>query len=663
MALPPNISKRLNYFGIHFNEEAVVVLTGKHVPGYVRFVASLGKSFNYCKPVGCSSAIDMLVCMRKILARCDHFEQYFNMDSIYKNVKRELINGSAQHEKPSRAQEYIHHLFLLSENYLNKHRKLIIVPSDKGGKTVVMDRDDYFKKANSYIDENILLGNYVEEYRDYESVIAPEVESAFAHIVGLINPYLLKEKSIKEPLRLESYSIPLFYGCPKIHKDGFPLRPIIAAVNMIGDFISSWILEKLNLIADYLGRYKVNNSYSLMPDLKNFQVEHGHVLSSYDYVSMYTNIDVEETILLISQYYSIIQHTTTVPPCVFMQCLRFFINDATFFMFNGRIFKQCKGLAMGNRLAQALAEIRTDHALLQSLQCFNAELISFIYKYVDDIFSASDEGQIMNILNKISDDVGMELTVTTEDDAQEVDFLDCTIKRNDGGTLSTKWLKKKFSSLSTLNFHSFHPWSMKKNVVFEMAKRAFFLTSPEFEQSIRGILSKILVNSSYPELFILETTHFNPWNVSPQHRSVNLNLGYIGCPYVEPLFSRINTAIKNNRMRCKLAPTPSANNRRMLFSRLKDSRGNKMLKNSVFKVMCQNCPFDKTLSTVGNLNINQSLIRHVNNSSSLVRQHLLQNPHHALDENFKVIKTFHSGWDTRQSEWIFGEMESLNNSA
>lgn len=266
------------------------MLTSKHIPGYLKFIASLGKSFNYCETVNSSSAVDMLICMKKIDMRCEDFEQHFQIDRLYKNVRTVLFEKDVKLENPSKAQAYIYHLFKLSENFLRKHRKIIVVPSDKGGKMVIMDSDEYFQKVMVHIDENIRLGNYIEEVRDYESVILPEVENAFARIVSLINPYLREDKSIREPLRLKSFSIPLFYGCPKVHKAGIPLRPIIAAVNMIGDFISSWLLEKLNLIADHLGKYKIDNSYSIIPDLKSFTIEQGHVLSSYDYVSMYTNI-------------------------------------------------------------------------------------------------------------------------------------------------------------------------------------------------------------------------------------------------------------------------------------------------------------------------------------------------------------------------------------
>lgn len=160
---------------------------------------------------------------------------------------------------------------------------------------------------------------------------------------------------------------------------------------------------------------------------------------------------------------------------------------------------------MGNRLAQVLAEIHTIYALLKSLQKFDAKTIPFIY-IIRGSHHLYIEGRSnhRDILSQILNDVGMEL----------VDILNCTLKRNEGDTLFTKRLKKKFSSLTTLNFHSFYPWLMKKNLINEMIKKAFFTTSEEFETNTKEILSEILANSTYPKPFTTEFIHINQWNIA-----------------------------------------------------------------------------------------------------------------------------------------------------
>lgn len=64
------------------------------------------------------------------------------------------------------------------------------------------------------------------------------------------------------------------------------------------------------------------------------------------------------------------------------------MSFSTYFKFDGKLYKQIKGLAMGNRLTQVLAEIFTNFALLKVVQMFDASMISFIYEFVDDVFAA-----------------------------------------------------------------------------------------------------------------------------------------------------------------------------------------------------------------------------------------------------------------------------------
>lgn len=139
--------------------------------------------------------------------------------------------------------------------------------------------------------------------------------------------------------------------------------------------------------------YDVRSSEDIIPEpeLRCFTVERDHKLSSFDYVSMFINVDVKVTIDIVLQYYHCISDITDIPPDVFVRCLKFYTSDSTFFVFRGVIYKQIKSLAMGNRNAQVMAEIKANYALRMVLRMFNVSLISFFYKYVDDILSAIHE--------------------------------------------------------------------------------------------------------------------------------------------------------------------------------------------------------------------------------------------------------------------------------
>lgn len=198
----------------------------------------------------------------------------------------------------------------------------MILQADKGGKTVIIDRAAYKEKVAEHINSNVTLGNYMDCNISFDELCL-SIEKKYSAIIAKINPFLLLDKSIKDPLRQESYLLPMFYGCPKIHKPTIPLRPIISSCNMIGDFLSTWLLEKLNIIALFLNKYNVTSAVSVMSELKSFKLEPDHVLCSFDYDSMFTNIDMDETIVVITNLYHLVAVTTSVPCPVFLRCLVF----------------------------------------------------------------------------------------------------------------------------------------------------------------------------------------------------------------------------------------------------------------------------------------------------------------------------------------------------
>ena len=88
------------------------------------------------------------------------------------------------------------------------------------------------------------------------------------------------------------------YGMCKVHKDGYPLRPVISMINTpeykLAKFLDNFIKPNIpisfscNSTDNFLDNLK---SFSLMPDMK---------VVSFDVVSLYTNIPLIETINIIA---------------------------------------------------------------------------------------------------------------------------------------------------------------------------------------------------------------------------------------------------------------------------------------------------------------------------------------------------------------------------
>lgn len=617
----------MRYFKIHFNEEAVVVMSRRHVPVYVKFVASLGKAFNFCQPLNSSSAIDLFVSMDKILSGCDRYDQLHDVRHHFNLVKDRVINGQGRLFKPTKPQMYIQSLMMRTNEFLRlkMNRNVIIVPADKGGKTVIMDKEDYLSKAYDHIKKNIIANNYVRVEEDYLSVIRPSVEEQYAAVISLISPYLLVEKYVRRAM------------------------------------------DKLNLIASHLNQYNARDSTTIVPELMNFTMESSHRLCSLDYESMFTNVNVDEAFNIISGFYHIIAATTTVPIDIFMASLRFFTTSATFFAFDGNVYKQIRGLAMGNRLAQIVAEIRTNHSLHSAIKIYDATSISFIYKFVDDILSGIHEDLIDDVAGRISSDVGMKLTLTKENVFSEVEFLDCVFQRKVDGSLLSKWKKKDYSSMSILNYHSYHPWHMKYNVVYSMIKKGFALTSAEYLDETRSMFNGILLNSSYPTRFISDIIKKVEDDILTGSRDrefrTNVEKGlsglvYVSCPYSHGMFKGMKAVIRRNGLSIRLAPRPSSNNRSLLFSRIKDKRQSLQLKNALFNVCCSRCSFAVSIVAT-HTDIRRTIKLKCDESGSSMHQHLSEFPGHFFSDDVKIVKVFSNIIDAQRVPFVLKDVKRL----
>ena len=94
---------------------------------------------------------------------------------------------------------------------------------------------------------------------------------------------------------------PRFYGQPKIHKPGVPIRPIVS--------YSGSLLYNLNkYIANILKAYvrdvnnNAENSTTFSNYIRNVLIEDDEVMVSFDVTSLYMNMPIIDTLNIIKDY-------------------------------------------------------------------------------------------------------------------------------------------------------------------------------------------------------------------------------------------------------------------------------------------------------------------------------------------------------------------------
>ena len=144
------------------------------------------------------------------------------------------------------------------------------------------------------------------------------------------------------------------YGLPKVHKANVPLRPILAAYNSPNYSIAKFLVPLLNDIS--CNQYSLRNSSKFIPEI--LEQNSNTFMTSFDVKSLFTNVTLAETIDIISNklFPTINTFFHGFNRLNFKKLLELSVID-THFTFNGKIYKQVDGMAMGSPLGPTFANI------------------------------------------------------------------------------------------------------------------------------------------------------------------------------------------------------------------------------------------------------------------------------------------------------------------
>ncbi len=107
---------------------------------------------------------------------------------------------------------------------LKKDQSITILPANKGGATVVLDRDVYIQKAEQQLSDETT-------YKPLQfDPTAKQVTSISKTIVRLVREEPISKPRAKQILPKVT-SIARAYGLPKVHNDGCPLRMIVSLID------------------------------------------------------------------------------------------------------------------------------------------------------------------------------------------------------------------------------------------------------------------------------------------------------------------------------------------------------------------------------------------------------------------------------------------------
>ena len=206
---------------------------------------------------------------------------------------------------------------------------------------------------------------------------------------------LLKELKASEAISETNYkklkprgsSFGVLYGLCKTHKKVLdkcpPFRPILSAIKSPSYNLAKFLVPFIEPITK--NNFTVKNSFQFSKEIYERNPE--YFMDSLDVESLFTNIPLEDTIkICCASPYKNQELLCNISKNQFEKLLRAALSK-NYFLFDGIVYQQVDGVAMGSPLGFRLAKAFLVHHEQIWLNDCPDEFKSVYYKrYVDDIF-------------------------------------------------------------------------------------------------------------------------------------------------------------------------------------------------------------------------------------------------------------------------------------
>lgn len=458
---------------------------------------------------------------------------------------------------------------------------------DKGKAVVVMKKLEYDDKMLRHIQE----GPY-REIQDRRWKDGTPINAMQSRVINLVKDFHMKYNMNyfeAQKLITPNPRLPAIYGSTKLHKTGYPLRPIVSQVQSPTNKLSDWLVKetsKLNLKKGF----SIKNAYNLIEDLTHIELQEDEMMISFDVVGLYPNIPITEALKdLIEDVKN--QRISEYMKTMIAEAAELSMKS-TEFQFRGKFYKQTFGTSMGNRFSPFLANhhMAKLEENIKKLPWFPR----FWRRYMDDVFAIVKKNETLNTLEQLNL-ISPTIKFTQElEENGKLPFLDLQLKRN-RTKIEFSIYRKPTTTQQLIHESSNHHPRHKEAAFHSMIHRLVNVPMKEenFKEELKYIKETAKINGYKEDMinnilkkhsrkkYLKDVTTLN--NDKENEEDIK---GWISLPYYTPITNELSKILKKQNI--KTCYTNGGNLRDLLGTE-KDKENNILRKSGIYRLTCENC--------------------------------------------------------------------------
>lgn len=601
------------------------------IPNNVKTLLSLGSKFSLQISTKDIPVNKLIADVEDILQKTQNTNRDLLRSKIASIITNHIHNNKG-------AKTYTDRIYNETRSFLKNNENLLVLNSDKGSVTVIIERETYKQKMYEIVNS--------ESFRTLQKDPTLTLQTKSNNYIKKLQD--LNILSAERAKALKSYNsvCPKIYGNPKLHKRDCPLRPIVSSINSPTSNISMFMTEVLTQTYDRENEYFIKDTFEFATFVNNFRLEEDYVLISLDVVNLFGNLCEEVVVDVLNQRWGSISRNCDIPKDLFFEIIRFILRN-NYFSFDNQFYIQIFGCAMGSKISPILAQYVMDHALDMCVPKLRHK-IAFIKKFVDDLIVALHKQDVEIILEQFNSyNPHIQFTIEFEDENNSVSFLDTRLYRIDN-TVHLDWHRKQTASDKLIHFKSDHPVQIKINCIKEMKNRVNKICHPRFLKRSIDKLFNIFVENGYPRKMISKllyssanVNHIDDNDRPPQvlrstdTDGVEIKFGSI--VNIKGLTCKIKKCLSREDVKIAVYNYKTV---KRLYSRLKDTIPTMLHSNVIYRIQCEDCSrgyVGQTSQLLKNrISLHKSDINKKNKRCALTKHSLEQN-HKFLFDNVEII--------------------------
>ena len=270
--------------------------------------------------------------------------------------------------------------------FFNKNKPFKVVELDKNIGSGIISNENYINLVNKELGKKEVYLKIDENPLD--EIIIKYKELFLSHS----NKNYISKRMMRY-LNKDEFKLGNFRILPKLHKEKFSIRPIINYRENVS--------EKMCTVVDYILRpfVKESDSYildsqNLIQKTQNISIPKNAKLYSCDFESLYTNIDHNECVNVISDFLKDKLDNSELNIISFRDFLSFILYN-NYFCFGDGFYKQVSGIAMGSVAGPSIANM---FVMIYEIKWCTIHRPLIYYRFIDDIFVVLLHDQNINDL-------------------------------------------------------------------------------------------------------------------------------------------------------------------------------------------------------------------------------------------------------------------------